>query len=60
MGQTEQVYLANYLNGKYGFKKISSVEEISITPHTDLDTSIDISISSELLNKAIERLWSHQ
>lgn len=27
-GQTEQEYLANYLDGKFGFKKISSVKEI--------------------------------
>jgi hypothetical protein len=52
-GQTEQTYLAGYLNGKYGFKRINAVEEISITPHTGMDKPFDVSASEELLKKTI-------
>lgn len=55
-GQTEQVYLANYLHGRFGFRKINSVDEISITPHTDTSSFFDAEESNTLFNRAIESI----
>lgn len=35
-GQTEQQYLASWMDGKSGFKRIRKVEEIAITPHSGI------------------------
>jgi UDP:flavonoid glycosyltransferase YjiC (YdhE family) len=55
-GQTEQSYLASYLNNKYGMKKIRKVEDISITPHRGIESEYAFPSSPGLLNAAIQSL----
>jgi predicted glycosyltransferase len=52
-GQTEQEYLANYLDGKFGFKKISSLRQIEILDDLKLEVPF---INHNKLKEAISSL----